>query len=76
MFSVIFISENSKTQEPSLAPIGNSLAYLAYLRLRTSIYTRFTSLGASHVLAIFRTKNVNFVLENANLFRMLRLTIL
>jgi hypothetical protein len=61
MVSAIFSSQNvissSKTKETSFAPIDNSLDNLAQLRLRTSIHTRFTSFGASHVL-----RNINNVI--------------
>jgi hypothetical protein len=39
----------SKTQKNLFAPSDISLAYLAQIRLRTSIYTRFTSFEAGHV---------------------------
>jgi hypothetical protein len=51
---------SSKPQEFSFDPIGNPLAYLAQLRPRTSIYIRFISLGASHVLLNFRNEKCEF----------------
>jgi hypothetical protein len=38
-----------KRKNLRFAPIDNSLAYLAQISRRTSIYTRFTSFGAGYV---------------------------
>jgi hypothetical protein len=53
MFSAIFITENVnfviQNAKMSFAPIDISLEYLVQIRLRTSIYTGFTSFGASYI---------------------------
>jgi hypothetical protein len=43
----------NNAKKKSLSPIDISLAYLVQLRLRTSIYTKFTSFEAIHVLRNF-----------------------
>jgi hypothetical protein len=58
MFSGVFITNNVnfvlQYAKTSFAPIDIALAYLVQIRLRTSIYTGFTSFGASNVLRKFQ----------------------
>jgi hypothetical protein len=80
MFSAIFTIENvnfdHQTQETSFAAIDNSLEYLIQIIVRTSIYTRFTSFGASHVWNKFEYGKREFRPPKRKKIRLLRLTIL
>ena len=53
MFTAIFSTENVNffpiKEKSSFAPIDITSAYLVLMRLKTTIYTRYTSFGVSHV---------------------------
>jgi hypothetical protein len=80
MFRAIFSTENlnfvPQNEKSLFAPIDISLAYLVQIRLTTSIYTRFTSFGATHVLRKFQYDKREFRPPKRKKIHLLRLTFL